>query len=202
MQRIWFTSDTHFWHKRILDFCPDTRLGHTDVDAMSEALIWQWNDQVKKGDLVYHLGDFSFGSYEQTMDTLKRLKGSIHQIEGNHDSVLSRQEIRKRFSSFQTYKEVRIDNIKVCMFHFPMWEWHHCHKGSFHLFGHVHETYSTVRGRSLNVGIDARPNKDMRLWSWEEVKKALLDKEVITHHGKVDIQKEIQKSLDKQEEVC
>jgi hypothetical protein len=57
------------------------------------------------------------------------------------------------------------------------------HHGAYHLFGHVHGN-ATVPGRAMDVGIDARPQKDMGLWSWEEVDAVLSAREVRSHHNK------------------
>lgn len=181
MSNIWFTSDTHFHHKKVQAFCPTTR-SQGSLEEHDELLIENWNKHVRRGDRIYHLGDFSFGSVEQTEKTLSRLRGDIHLIYGNHDEILRTNKLAGHFNSRQDYKEIRIDGQKVIMFHFPIHEWHQCHRGAFHLFGHVHNTYGSVRGRSLNVGIDNRPNGDMSPWSWDEVKSILLTKEIITHH--------------------
>lgn len=181
MNDIWFVSDTHFHHNKIQQFCRNTR-PQGSLDEHDELLIARWNEYIRKGDRVYHLGDFSFGSVEQTETTLSRLKGQIHLIYGNHDEVLRTPKMAKFFSSRQDYKEIRIDKQKVVMFHFPIHEWNQCHRGAFHLFGHVHDTYGAVRGRSLNVGIDNRPNGDLSPWSWDEVKAILDTKDIIEHH--------------------
>lgn len=181
MSNIWFTSDTHFAHNKVQQFCPDTR-SQGSLEEHDELMIYNWNQCVQRGDRIYHLGDFSFGSVEYTESVLKRLKGDKHLIYGNHDQVLRTEKLGGYFNSRQDYKEIRIEGQKVVMFHFPMYEWHQCHRGSFHLFGHVHATYGTVRGRSLNVGIDNRPGADMSPWSWDEVKAILETQEIITHH--------------------
>ena len=180
-EKIWFTSDTHFSHDKIQSFCRYTRF-QGSMEEHDTRLISKWNSRVGKGDRVYHLGDFSFGSRAYTEELLPKLNGQIHLIYGNHDEMLRTDRFKKYFASRQDYKEIRIEGIKVVMFHFPVWEWNHCHYGSFHLFGHVHHTYGTVRGKSLNVGIDNRVEGDMLPWSWEEVKAYMADKPIIRHH--------------------
>lgn len=185
-EQIWFTSDTHFGHRRIKDFCPRTRRGDT-VDEHDQILIDNWREDVRPGDRVYCLGDMFFHSAVRTREIMRQLTGNIHLIYGNHDSVIEgNADIRRMFASVSHYKELRLDNIKVCLFHFPIHEWHHIHKGAFHLYGHVHGGVQ-IPGRAMDVGIDTRPLGDMRLWSWEEVKTILMSREVLTHHGKKDI---------------
>lgn len=184
MNNIWFTSDLHFWHynpktgRGILEFRRDTRLGD-NIEEMNEILIQNWNQDIKKGDIVYNLGDFSFGSKQQTEEILKRLNGQHHIILGNHDSVL--KNFKQYFASYNQYKELskKIMGVPVCLFHFPIESWHKKEHGSLHLYGHMHgQSYNPDRGemkaiaRRMDVGIDTRT--DMRPWNWEEIKEKLL----------------------------
>lgn len=184
-EKIWFTSDNHFYHKSILKFAPNTRKSHTDVDAMNEEMIKIWNNTVSDHDRVYTLGDFSFGKSKDTENILRRLKGRIHLIKGNHDHWLN-QESEKYFEAVYDYKKITIDGKKVVLFHYPIFEWENMHHGSYHLFGHVHGN-TTVPGRAMDVGIDARHQKDMGLWSWEEIDAILSKRKIRTHHGKIQI---------------
>lgn len=179
---IWFTSDNHFFHKGILNFCRETRKGNT-VDEMNELMIEKWNSQVQPTDFVYTLGDFSFGNANQTEDILRRLNGRKHLIKGNHDYWIDGRT-RGYFESIDDYKELQINKQKWVMFHYPIWEWNKMHYGSFHLYGHVHGT-TTVPGRAIDVGIDSRPQKDMGLWNLEELEVILASREIRSHHNKV-----------------
>jgi calcineurin-like phosphoesterase family protein len=78
-----FTSDWHINHRNILIYCAATR-PFKDIDHMSCELIERHNSVVKDGDLVYHVGDFSFS--EMAIPTiLPRLHGSHILVPGNHD---------------------------------------------------------------------------------------------------------------------
>lgn len=177
----WFVADTHWGHNKIQQFCPNTRIQGT-LEEHDQKLIDNWNSQVSAGDDAYLLGDVSFAGKERTIEILSQLKGNIHLIYGNHDRQLSGPDFKKFFRSRQDYKTIRVDGIKVVMFHYPIYEWEQMQYGAFHLFGHVHASYQFGRGRSMNVGIDARPDGDMMLWSWEEIKEILLQREIIKHH--------------------
>lgn len=179
-QKIWFTSDTHFYHKNILKFCPTTRRGKDEVE-MTELMIQAWNNKVDPKDTVYHLGDVSFGDEEKTRSVLFRLNGHINLIKGNHDKAALSATCKKRFSDIRDYLRTRIDGQDVVMFHFPIFEWDKMHHGSFHLYGHVHGN-STIEGRAMDVGIDTRPGADMSPWSWDEVKAILSKREIRSHH--------------------
>ena len=53
---------------------------------MDKTIIDNWNKVVKKDDIVYHLGDFGFGSKEKITEYRKKLNGRIFLILGNHDN--------------------------------------------------------------------------------------------------------------------
>ena len=186
MKQIWFTSDNHFFHKSILKFARETRQGNT-VDEMNELMIEKWNETVALYDDVYSLGDFSFGSARKTIEVLKRLKGRIHLIRGNHDHWIDQgsegREAAGFFEWIRDYKRASFADVETVMFHYPIFEWEKMHYGSFHLYGHVHGN-TVVPGRALDVGIDARPQKDMGLWNFDEIRQLLSQREVRAHHGR------------------
>lgn len=78
----WFISDTHFGHKKILQFESEAR-PFTCLDEMHEVMIERWNRVVKAKDIVYHLGDFAFGKHH--IKIAARLNGSKRLVMGNHD---------------------------------------------------------------------------------------------------------------------
>ena len=79
-----FISDTHWRHKNIIKYTSRIDI-YKDVDQMGEDMIARWNSVVKPDDIVYHLGDFAFGSKELVGTLVSRLNGRIRIILGNHD---------------------------------------------------------------------------------------------------------------------
>ena len=60
-------SDTHWQHENILKFTKEdgtlVRPEFFSVQEMDEIMIENWNKEVKnQDDIVYHLGDVTFGS--------------------------------------------------------------------------------------------------------------------------------------------
>lgn len=178
MSNIFFTSDSHFFHKNILKYCPNSRR-FSDVLEMNERLIEKWNSQVMNRDIVYHLGDLSFGDAGKTLEVLGRLRGTLHLIKGNHDNLWLDENSGKRFKSVAEYQRIKIGNTKVILFHYPISRWDCQDHGAYHLYGHVHGSFK-MSGRSMDIGVDTRD--DCGLWSWEEVDSTLKDLPIINHH--------------------
>lgn len=86
MSEIWFTSDTHFGHKNILEYEKEARPFKT-LEEMHETLINNWNNTVGKKDTVYHLGDFAFG--RDNIGIAGELNGRKKLVMGNHDTYSS-----------------------------------------------------------------------------------------------------------------
>lgn len=197
MSKIWFTSDLHFSHKNINKFCPAFR--PKNYDELNEYMIEQWNNVVAPEDIVYNLGDVSFASnFDDLKNVLYQLNGTHHLILGNHDSVV-RQNIQKLLnskkhdglpllSSIRDYQKVPfiLDDKKInfVLFHYPIEEWDGCHRGAYHLYGHLHERIAQVGGRALNVGWDLHG----RFLSLEDVHEFLKDLPVRKHGGEAKYQ--------------
>jgi calcineurin-like phosphoesterase family protein len=178
----YFSSDHHFHHRNIQKFCPDTRAGET-VEEMNQLLIEAHNSVVNSDDEVWFLGDFSFGTAEQTKSIISQLNGQLNLVYGNHDKVIrGDQSIQKMFKSVQEYKRISVGRQSIVLFHYPIMEWDSIHHGAYHLFGHVHGSLmSKPHGRSMDVGIDTRSNKDMKPWSFDEIDKILSERPILKH---------------------
>lgn len=157
---IFFTSDTHFGHSNIIQYCNRPFM---DIPQMNEAMIQKWNAKVGPGDTVYHLGDFSMGPKEN-VKIRKRLNGKVILIKGNHDR---KDEVHKEAGFDEIYKslEIELDGYKLYLAHIPM----HLDAGEryypedlrtkpppeydYFLCGHVHTSWAR-NGKTINVGVD------------------------------------------------
>lgn len=172
MPDIWYTSDTHFDHKNILKFAGPTRRGET-VEEMNELLIEAWNSKVKPDDIVWFLGDFSFGNVQQIKDVLNRLQGKIQLVPGNHDKLIMRtRELYDMFDGVHTSVIVnnRVGRDFMVYCHFPIYEWEGASYGWYHLHGHSHgHVIRFPEWRLFDVGIDNRPDNLMLPWNHDEI---------------------------------
>lgn len=179
---IWFTSDTHFYHKQIIEFCnrpvpgiweknplsPGEPLYTTEQQTamMNDWLIANWRAKVKPTDEIYHLGDFFFCGQQAAAAILKQLPGRKHWIKGNHDYKLTKQ-LSQFFESIQNYKFIHVPlkyedddgklqqyNQPIALFHFPIMSWDGMAHGSWHLHGHCHGSLADTGGLRLDMGVD------------------------------------------------
>ncbi len=148
-----FTADHHFGHTNIIKYTDRGQdLGVSTADEHDEELIRRWNNAVKPGDEVYHIGDFSL-CHKKATAILPRLHGNIHLIEGNHDNV--RGKMRRHLAWTKPYHRMKVEDTHVILFHYPIERWDMSHHGSWHLHGHSHgKCPSGSKLFRLDVGVD------------------------------------------------
>lgn len=186
--QTFFTSDQHYYHKRILELGmglgQSTKRPFSDLTDMREEMIHRHNERVGPGDLVYHLGDFSFGSVSESIAVAKRLNGNKYLVWGNHDKALRKsKEFLDQWIWTKDLAEIEVEGIKVVLCHYPMLSWNRSHHGSFHLHGHCHGSLKADPGAlRVDVGVDCW---DYRPASFEEIKKVMATKAFVPvdHHG-------------------
>ncbi|MGN0650978.1 MAG: metallophosphoesterase [Oscillospiraceae bacterium] len=158
---IYYTSDLHLGHKNIIKLCDRP---FPDIETMDNEIIHNWNAVVQPQDDVYILGDFSFGApVEKAIEYMKRLKGNKHLIIGNHDfKYLKDERFRSLLVSVDSYLEVLDGNCIVCLFHYPIAEWHgYFRERYYHIHGHIHNRDNTAGAKliigepkAFNAGVD------------------------------------------------
>ena len=151
---IWFGSDFHFDHKNVIDFC---NRPFTNITEMNNFIIQRFKDQVKPGDVVYFLGDLQFSTAKVWMESITSIQGvEVHLIQGNHDS--------KKVCNFKGWittsslKDIKVNDTKIVLCHYPIEEWRGKNHGSIHLHGHTHGLKSHKSGykyKRLDVGYDS-----------------------------------------------
>ena len=133
--KVWFTSDTHFWHSNIIEYA---HRPFSSVEEMNETLIANWNAVVPRDGVVFHLGDFAFGSPDLWNSVLDRLKGKIYLVAGNHDGQMLQNTVMERFVAVDNQMEIKVDKQKIILNHYPFLCWSGEYRNTWQLFGHVH----------------------------------------------------------------
>lgn len=192
---IWFTSDTHYYHKNVITYCDRP---YNSVEEMNEDLIAKWNEVVKPNDVVYHLGDFSM-AFRPVETITPRLMGDKKLVPGNHDFCHPYHKRSRKTEGRRKWKKMYCENgwdVLPCQYtmevgkhtvnmchhpykgdvphdkgnHDKYWKYRLKNDGNFLLCGHVHEKWA-IKDNMVNVGVDVN---GMRPFHYDEV-KALLD---------------------------
>ena len=169
-QKIFMTSDTHWFHENIIKY---TNRPWNGIDDMGEALIKNWNNVVGKGDIVYHLGDVAMGGKKRAGELssiLNRLNGTIRLIKGNHDNYVLDEPCVSRFEWVKDYYELKYTSPnhgkkKFVLQHYPLYTWNNAGRinkknqpSTICLHGHCHGSIDQVNMKTtrMDVGIDSR----------------------------------------------
>jgi calcineurin-like phosphoesterase family protein len=209
-QNLFFVSDTHFSHSNICSATTkwkdagDTVRQFSSLEEMNRTIVDNINAVVGEDDILFHLGDWSFGGFEQIQKFRSQLVcKNIHIVLGNHDHHIERDKdgIQSLFSSVHSFiphllvkrekegSKGMMERFGFCVFHYPIASWIDMNQGVIHLHGHVHlpKHLKLGEGRSLDVGMDGNDMKPysldevMRLVKNQPIRKLALPKD---HHEK------------------
>ena len=172
-QRLWFTSDTHYNHDNICSATtkwtdPVTCREFKTLEHMNAHLVGNINEVVGQDDILFHLGDWSFGGFEQIEIFRNQIVcKNVHIITGNHDHHIenNRDGVQSLFSSVNKYLNLVVKyNVgtplmgeeRFALMHFPIASWDNMARGAIHLHGHVHFDPSKRigKGKMMDVGCD------------------------------------------------
>lgn len=163
MSDIYFTSDTHYMHKNIVRGTStwESARNQRDFDTpeeMSAELVKRINDKVPADAQLFHLGDWSFGGFDNIRKFREQINcKNITIILGNHDHHIkkNKENIQSLFTSVHNYYELCIGEHMFVMSHYPMLDWNNRPRPSYMLHGHVHSSPETKRnGMRLDVGCE------------------------------------------------
>jgi calcineurin-like phosphoesterase family protein len=158
---IWFSADKHLFHEFMLRGVPPknppVRPMFSTVEEMNETIVARHNEVVKKGDLVYELGDmFLKCDVEAARQMKRRMTGNFYYILGNHEAVT--ENLTEEFVWMRNLERIRprafaAPHITLC--HYAMRTWNGSHKGTWQLYGHSHgQLPERPELLSFDVGVD------------------------------------------------
>ena len=168
-QQLFFTSDTHYMHKNICrgttswSNAEDITRDFDTLDQMNDRIVNGINSAIGQDDILFHLGDWSFGGFEMIEQFRNRINcRNIHLILGNHDHHIERdrEDIRRLFTSVNQYLELEVKGKEweqnYVLMHYPIISWNKMNDGAIHLHGHVHLSADRRigKGKTMDVGVD------------------------------------------------
>lgn len=142
--KVWFTSDLHFWHKNICKYCDRP---YESLEEMHEAIIANWNSVVQDDDDVFLLGDMGFCGINKLRVLIARLNGKIHLVQGNHDddkvvnSLYDSGYIHSVCDVIQVtvVGDEECPNQDLTLCHYPWSDWPNKERGAWMIHGHQHQ---------------------------------------------------------------
>lgn len=164
-RRFLFISDTHFFHANILKFKDNngalTRPGFSCVEDMNEVIRERWNEVVRRGDRVYHLGDVFMGQRDEFQKFWPKLAGQKSLIVGNHDDIpyLSKGGFFRKVQMWRKFTEYGLMLSHVAL-HESGLDW----RGNtlLNVHGHIHHNDSPP-GPYLNICVEKTDYRPVEL---------------------------------------
>lgn len=182
---IRFTSDTHAFHRNIIDY--SNRPFANEIE-MTSVLARNINKSLPNGGLLYHLGDWSLGGPDKAPKFMDMISKNIKVIliRGNHDS--SNINFLNLFHQTHKFEEVKVNGQRITMCHYAMRVWNKSHHGAWHLFGHSHNSLpDDPHSLSIDVGVDSAYARfgEFRPFTFEEIAGIMASKtfKPLDHHG-------------------
>lgn len=155
--RIFFSSDTHYFHANIIKYCERP---FSTVKEMNDYMINSWNSVISDDDVAFHVGDFSLSrsaTSRDVADVIDRLKGKKILIRGNHDQYDDSFFLNAGF-------KVVVESINlggVLLVHYPLHEAFarkvkdsHWGEVSHVIHGHTHKKGTPELDAHFNVAVD------------------------------------------------
>ena len=160
MGNVFFTSDLHLGHTRMLGFRRDV---HKDVfptqDHLNQHMVDQWNSVVKsKRDLVWVLGDVAMQNMDD-LSFLHQMNGKKKLIMGNHDT----EKVSRYLKYFESVHAV-VKKYGFVMTHVPVHPQELVYRTwKVNVHGHVHHEEKLLGHPYYCVNVDVRDFKPVSL---------------------------------------
>lgn len=163
-QKIWFSADLHLGHHNIIKYC---NRPFSTSQEMDKKIISNFQSVIKKGDLLYLLGDLSWSTYKFSEFMEQMPTKEFHVVWGNHDKHNRRARLPWR--SENELSALTIEGQYVVLCHYALRTWNGKGRGAFQLYGHSHGTLPG-EGRQMDVGVDTN---NFFPYSWDDIKERL-----------------------------
>lgn len=205
MSRVWFTSDIHFGHQKILEYCPNRP--YSTLAEHDAAITREWQEKVAPEDHIYFLGDLTLaGDPFIVLHILDQLPGNIHLVLGNHDralrkvrrwvtegvgdermaeydSLLTRVAFMQRDDEVEGMYRFRRDGRSVLMTHHPVEDWPgraghgRAPTAEDPLSGRWHlHGHSHGNSRRMPARLDVGWDTENSILSWERVQELMVER--------------------------
>lgn len=133
---IYFTSDFHFSHSRILSF---ERWNFTSIQEHDEYVMKMLEEKLGKDDILYFLGDLGWPS-EDIVRRIRALECQKYMIVGNHDKK-SDIYYKEELGFTEVYNHPLWLSNRIVISHYPV----PVEDGVVNIHGHLHGAYLEMK---------------------------------------------------------
>ena len=127
---IWITTDTHFSHKQLIEYGRPADF----EEKIKKGLV----QDVKKDDLLIHLGDVCIGNDIENNNWFKNQLGcKTYLVRGNHDSKSVSWYMKNGWDVVVDRLDITMFGKRMCFTHMPV-AWDGYFDVNYH--GHFHDT--------------------------------------------------------------
>ncbi len=139
-------------HENIIKYC---KRPFSSIQEMDNVIVNNINNKVLKNDRLFVLGDFCHWNIDPKFYLDKINCKNLILIQGNHDKYKWLRSFPESYCYYELKTFVNDSEKLIILFHYPIREWNGWHRGSYHLFGHVHQQIpDDPNNYSLDVGVD------------------------------------------------
>jgi calcineurin-like phosphoesterase family protein len=131
--KLWFLSDPHAWHEKIIGYCDRP---FANAQEMTEQLIERHNSVVRPQDHFYPLGDVAMK--KPHLEWVSKLNGHGRLIGGNHDIFDVKDYLKAGYEKVMAMRIMDLPKGGNALFaHIPI---HPASMGRFRaqIHGHIH----------------------------------------------------------------
>jgi calcineurin-like phosphoesterase family protein len=145
-------------------------VSQASIERHDAALLEAINTCAAPGDMLWILGDFCTGALVDAVRYREQIRcRNVYLVWGNHDH----RGIGPAFSDAIEQGMIEVDRQPIWLNHYPMRSWNRSFHGSWHLYGHTHNSLAAQDAKQdwmlvRDVGVDAC---GYRPWSFEELRE-------------------------------
>lgn len=154
----YYIGDCHFGHENILKH--DGKNGGKifySIEEHDNLIISNINKIVTPQDNLYFLGDVSCYKPDKTAELIEQINcKNRFLIRGNHDRFAKDGRCKKLFQGIYDMKQIEDNGRQVILSHFPIMMWQGQHRGTIHIYAHVHNTLEERDYQEFVKELDSR----------------------------------------------
>ena len=154
-EKVWLISDPHFDHTNIIKYC---NRPFVSTKEMNEYILHNWHRTIAPNDIVYFLGDMTFGRGSKGPRWwAKQLSGRIIWIKGSHDRGIRPSSVIEGIDKVVLSEYISCNELEFVLLHTELTAGLHLNgwKG-WVIHGHNHDNQPHINKahKRVNVSVE------------------------------------------------